>query len=113
MSEATLKPCPFCGGEALTVFDNGVACSSPRCGATGPDLGHCIGAKCRSDSIAAWNTRADAAKIAKLQDRNAALVEAAAWAFRNVKHMPMDEASQADFARHLATIAAMKGVSHE
>jgi len=54
MSE--LLPCPFCGGTDIRVFDNRLVCNS--CSATGPDLGHCVGAKCRADAIAAWNHRA-------------------------------------------------------
>ena len=57
MSEQ-LKPCPFCGGADIRPFDNSVVCNS--CSASGPDLGHCVGAECRNDAIAAWNRRAEA-----------------------------------------------------
>ena len=55
MREALL-PCPFCGSQRVQPFDNSVSCC--ECGATGPDLGHCIGEKCRIEAIAAWNRRA-------------------------------------------------------
>ena len=52
--ETTLKPCPFCGGEAETWDGAGpwhVVCT--KCGA--------IGSPCLSEAeaIAAWNTRAE------------------------------------------------------
>jgi hypothetical protein len=55
MSDPALLPCPFCGGTDLKVFDNSVDCKS--CGSTGPDLGLCVGEKCRPEAIAGWNRR--------------------------------------------------------
>jgi len=54
MSEK-LKPCPFCGSDNVRAWDNSVTCR--ECDASGPDLGHCVGDKCREASIVAWNTR--------------------------------------------------------
>lgn len=67
-----LLPCPFCGKCDLHVFDNCVVCGNPSCGGTGPDLGHCIGPKCRADAIAAWNTRTPDPRITDLEARLAA-----------------------------------------
>jgi Lar family restriction alleviation protein len=50
-----LKPCPFCGGEAVTclLFHRfRCACRNPACGATGPMR------KTEVAAIRAWNRRA-------------------------------------------------------
>lgn len=77
MTAPELKPCPFCGSTDLKVFDNSVDCKS--CGATGPDLGLCVGDKCRAEAIAGWNSR-DPAVLAELPEvaamRAAAVMEA-------------------------------------
>ncbi|MBE9515936.1 MAG: Lar family restriction alleviation protein [Proteobacteria bacterium] len=53
MSEETLKPCPFCGGEAeseTTICDDLVRCKS--CGASIVFDTRIVGS-----AIVAWNTR--------------------------------------------------------
>ncbi len=68
MTAPELKPCPFCGCDNLKIWDNSVECVNPNCGASGPDLGHCVGAKCRTEAISAWNTRAIDPAVQELID---------------------------------------------
>jgi len=49
-----LKPCPFCGGEAMCALPTGGWAECKECGGCGP----VSGGKRRADAIAAWNTRA-------------------------------------------------------
>jgi hypothetical protein len=67
MSEQELKPCPFCGGSDLKVWDNAVECHV--CEASWPDLGHCVGPECKAQTIMAWNTRAPDTENAELAAR--------------------------------------------
>lgn len=61
MADLTMKPCPFCGGEAifdvLMATDRDyyrVECKRPSCDATGPVR------KTESGAVKAWNRRKDA-----------------------------------------------------
>ncbi len=57
-----LKPCPFCGGTNLKVWDNCVCCMDWPCGGN-IDFGHFIGydkkssKECQDAVSKAWNTR--------------------------------------------------------
>jgi len=63
MSE--LKPCPFCGGEAITIQEHGwwVVCAdcSAEVGFEGmSDTSGCYGSyQTEAEAIEAWNTRAE------------------------------------------------------
>jgi len=67
MSE--LKPCPFCGGEAITIQEHGwwVVCTdcSAEVGFEGmSDTSGCYGSyQTEAEAIAAWNTRSDTATL--------------------------------------------------
>lgn len=61
MSEIKLKPCPFCRGEAATVFYVGyIYASCEKCGATSEMIKiskeYCAAEKAAAE---AWNRRAD------------------------------------------------------
>lgn len=62
MSEIELKPCPFCGGEAVIHVSDGVAVICRECGAASKCLvdGHLQGkpdGRAIKSVIKAWNTR--------------------------------------------------------
>lgn len=104
MSDATLKPCPFCGGEAhndrptwrvfgkRTSYEYAVACSNCEASSPGDDDERL--------AITAWNTRADAAEIANLQARIDALVEAL---------LPFAEALQGNYSHQMDSLLISMG----
>lgn len=59
MSQTELKPCPFCGGEAIIHYPRhnevAVLCSRWKCGATISTYG----ARRKDEVIELWNRRAD------------------------------------------------------
>lgn len=64
MNELSLKPCPFCGGEAYLFADNGVRVICPGCGAgTRVMIDHMTSrgatGNAVSRAIQKWNQRAD------------------------------------------------------
>ena len=65
MSEIKLKPCPFCGGEATTVFYVGyIYVSCEKCGATSEIVKISEEYSAAEKTAAeAWNRRADNAEI--------------------------------------------------
>lgn len=88
VKQEELKPCPFCGGEAALIcgehafVDFKVRCTHDNCWAesglfNGPDSN-----TNRSETIAAWNRRSDAA-IAQARREALPLLEA----LRNVIHL--------------------------
>lgn len=76
-----LLPCPHCGSDNLRVFDNTVSCMG--CDANGPDLGHCVGAACRTEAVAAWNRRAAPALPQDVAGIVRDLHERAEWRAKN------------------------------
>lgn len=70
MSEIELKPCPFCGGEAVIHVSDGVAVICRECGAASKCLvdGHLQGkpdGRAIKSVIKAWNTRKPMERIAE------------------------------------------------
>jgi Zn finger protein HypA/HybF involved in hydrogenase expression len=63
--EYSLKPCPFCGSSDLAVFDNAIICK--QCDASGPDIGHCTGPKCRAETTKLWNARAASIEVREVE----------------------------------------------
>lgn len=71
----TLKPCPFCGGEATLIegyWSSGswhwpdVVCNDRKCGASKQAIDHDF---CKKEAIASWNTRVqpDSALVEELR----------------------------------------------
>lgn len=68
MSEE-LKPCPRCGSRAFVTIQFGVMCKLDRCLLLPPRAN-------RVEAIAAWNTRASAAHIERIEALNESYREA-------------------------------------
>ena len=78
-----LKPCPFCGetpdalNEATFQSDQGTKWGFVVCCCNGPEVrtGYCPVEEWKQDAIDAWNTRADATRIATLEAERDKLIE--------------------------------------
>lgn len=60
-----LKPCPFCGGEAVVVYIEWCACYTVRCQSEYAECGVIPGTKyfvVESEAIEAWNRRVEDGK---------------------------------------------------
>lgn len=54
MSE--LKPCPFCGGDSVSVTESKYGGWVAKCGWCGAEIGH---PDSKSEAVVAWNRRAE------------------------------------------------------
>lgn len=59
MSEIKLKPCPFCGGEAIINVVLGMDCKTAMCVKCYAQVGNFDGNNAKIKAAEAWNRRAD------------------------------------------------------
>lgn len=119
LSEAELKPCPFCGGTSLEVRDNGIGDCYVICYSSELDVESCgartsdVDCETHHKAISRWNTR----HIAATRQPAASVAEveraAEAWALRAADYGSASQSAQAAETAFRAALSRLAGAGVE